>query len=273
MSIMRIDQNLSLMIPRVFPQWVDEATIVDIFHKQHLGQVYKVSIIRQPDSKRRNYPIYQAFIYFSAWYENEIAYNFQQRIFGPKKQARIVYDDPWFWVAFENKKQRLSKNDKRAMRISNKSWQTLNAIDERLTECEDIMREIKETTEAQKRFLMEISSIKKDDGLCETIDTFLAEQETEIADATHSLLDTEMPELINSSFKAGPQHISWNHLNLQATATAMLCDELELTETAMNVAESALYEEEEETARYQDEEALTFYERLEAESNAMSVHW
>ena len=134
-----IDQTLSLMIPRVFPQWIDEQKIIDIFHKQQLGQIYKVSIIRLPDSKKRSYPIYQAYIYFSAWYDTEIAYNFQQRIFGAKAQARVVYDDPWFWVVFENTKKRLSNNDKRIMRAGYQAYvqeQAIIDIDERITQLE-----------------------------------------------------------------------------------------------------------------------------------------
>jgi hypothetical protein len=97
----QIDQSLSLVIPRVFPQWgVDEEKICQIFHEQCIGRVYKVSIVRMPDSRRRNYPIYKAYVYFSAWYENEIAYNFQKRILRDH-QARVVYDDPWHWVVFK----------------------------------------------------------------------------------------------------------------------------------------------------------------------------
>ena len=91
------------MIPRVFLQWTDKETIIKIFHEQHIGKIYKVDIIKKQDEPSRNYPIYQAFLYFSDWYENDIAYNFQQRIFGGKKQARVVYDDPWFWKVSASK--------------------------------------------------------------------------------------------------------------------------------------------------------------------------
>ena len=297
MSFMPIDQDLSLMIPRVFPQWVDEQTIVDIFHKQHLGLVYKVSIVRQPDSKRRSYPVYQAFIYFSAWYENEIAYNFQQRIFGPKKQARIVYDDPWFWVAFENNRRRLSNNDKRIMRLGNisiKTLQKLDRLDETLTECENIMREIKETSEKQKRMFAEFKreaepEVRKPLPLAiqQCISSFLDEEyvdEDHVHEfAAHNLSVQECIDEILASEQAEQQqeqaeqqeqseqqqqatvenrpheyersriqrqnpggqqaaHLNWNHRNLEATANALLGDDLALTETAMNVAERALDE-------------------------------
>lgn len=281
----RIDQNLSLMIPRVFPQWVDEQTIVDIFHKQHLGLVYKVSIIRMPDSKKRSYPIYQAFVYFTAWYENEIAYNFQQRIFGPKKEARIVYDDPWYWIAFENKQQRLSNNDKRIIRLGRKSvnaWQKLDQLQDTLTECEELMREMNETTKNQKRMLekfhQESTASKRSagDDLRQTIDRFLDEEasndvtmtdrdETKLPNMTlqeciDEFLDIEMVNVEKSNEAlqpqqkswaqpqekswAQPQQKSWTQQNLEDAAIALFGDELNLTETAINVAEAALAENE-----------------------------
>jgi hypothetical protein len=129
-SQFNINQELSLMIPRVFPQWIDEGKIIEIFHRQEIGKVYKVNIIRKPDEEGRNYPIYQAFIYFHLWYDNEIAYNFQQRIYYGKKQARVVYDDPWYWVVFENKKHHLTKNDIRLMRMGQQIYTNEQSIKE-----------------------------------------------------------------------------------------------------------------------------------------------
>lgn len=114
----KINQRLSLMIPRIFPQWTNEQHIMDVFHKQDIGKVYKVTIVRIPDEPGRHYPIYQAFIYFSVWYDNDIAYHFQQRIYtSEKKQTKVVYDDPWFWVVFENKKRQPIPEDIRAMKM------------------------------------------------------------------------------------------------------------------------------------------------------------
>ena len=114
-----INQRLSLVIPRVFPQWVDEAKIVKIFRDQQIGIISKVSIVRMPDETSRKIPIYKAYLYFSVWFENIIAQNFQKRIYGKDKQARVVYDDPWFWTVFENTERiKLSKADKRMMRMS-----------------------------------------------------------------------------------------------------------------------------------------------------------
>jgi len=133
-----INQKLSLVIPRVFPQWVDEETIIKAFHNQSLGKVYKVSIIRLPENRQRNYPIYKAYVYFSAWYENEIAYNFQQRILNG--QARVVYNDPWHWVVFKNTEKRLSKNDRRLMRLESENYHLKNhmeTLEDRLSKLEE----------------------------------------------------------------------------------------------------------------------------------------
>jgi hypothetical protein len=143
MSSYKINPNLSLMIPRVFPQWTNEQHIMDVFHKQDIGKVFKVDIIRTPDEPGRHYPIYQAFIYFSVWYENEIAYHFQQRIYNSEnKQTKVVYDDPWFWVVFENKskKNALSKEDIRMMKMERKSYE----IEQRLNEQGQCIQQLQE---------------------------------------------------------------------------------------------------------------------------------
>ena len=204
------------MIPRVFPQWIDEEKIIDIFHKQQLGRVYKVSIIRMPDSKKRSYPIYQAFIYFSAWYETEIAFNFQQRIFGPRAQARVVYDDPWFWVVFENTKRRLSNNDKRLIRIGYQTYlneQFLLIQEERIRQLEDK------------------NEIEHKNELDEQLKFWAADPAMEI------------PVLTNiPSFTPTQSHLNWNRLT-EEFAMNTLGAELDLTETAMNCAEAVLAED------------------------------
>ena len=136
-----INQRLSLVIPRVFPQWVDEAKIIKIFRDQKLGEIFKVNIVRMPDEKGRNHPIYKAYLYFSVWYESIIVANFQDRIYGKDKQARVVYDDPWFWTVFKNTERvKLSKADKRMMRISLETYKE----NERLTRT---IREMKKNRE------------------------------------------------------------------------------------------------------------------------------
>ena len=253
-----VNQKLSLMIPRVFPQWVDEQKIIDIFHKQHIGKVYKVSIIRMPDSKNRSFPIYQAFVYFSAWYNNEIAYNFQQRIFGPKKQARVVYDDPWYWVVFENKKQRLSNADKRMIRLGYQAYvneEYIIAQDERIQQLEYYLQKFPDVPKPSEphlkwknmseEFVMntlgdELSLTETAIGVAEAVLTEGAA--TTVGDATVGVntgyysISPEWTECKNSSW------LSFYQKELETAAENTLGDELRLTETAIDVAEAALDE-------------------------------
>jgi hypothetical protein len=112
-----INQKLSLTIPRVFPQWVNAELIMDTFSKQDIGRISNVSIVRVPrEEEKRGHPVYKAILKFSVWYQTEIAYNFQQRILTGKKQARVVYDDPWYWVVFEHKSRNKSRRDRQQQR-------------------------------------------------------------------------------------------------------------------------------------------------------------
>jgi hypothetical protein len=170
-----INQRLSLVIPRVFPQWVDEAKIIKIFRDQKLGEIFKVNIVRMPDEKGRNHPIYKAYLYFSVWFENIITQNFQDRIYGEHKQARVVYDDPWFWTVFKNTERvKLSNADKRMMRISLETYKE----DERLTRT---IREMKKNRdfleEQQEQLAYELAEQKQQ----------LAEQKQQLAEQNNAI--------------------------------------------------------------------------------------
>ena len=244
----RVNQKLSLMIPRVFPQWVDEQKMIDIFHQQHIGKVYKVSIIRMPDSKKRDYPIYQAFIYFSAWYENTIAYNFQQRIYGQKAQARVVYDDPWYWVVFENTKRRLSNNDKRIMRLGYQAYlqeQASAEQEQRIRYLEDMLQKFPAvptsgaaaTSEAHLSWNNLSESFAMD-----TLGQELNLTETALSVAEAALYEETPMDILFNSAETGnvPSWLSYQQTQLEAAAAELLGEEMALTETAMSVAEAAL---------------------------------
>ena len=202
------------MIPRVFPKWIDEQKIIDIFHQQHIGRVYKVSIIRMPDSKKRSYPIYQAFVYFTAWYENEIAFNFQQRIYGPKAQARVVYDDPWYWVAFENTKRRLSNNDKRIIRMG------------------------------YQAYLQEQEIIEQDKRICQLEEYCLINLAEKPSVSRYDFANkSDVDRLLSRPAPIIPEAaLKWNKLTEEFTMKT-LGSEMALTETAINCAEAALSED------------------------------
>jgi hypothetical protein len=93
--------KLSLYIPHVFPN-ITEKRIVNIFNKLLLGQVSSVDLVPKTDREGKQFNA--AYIHFDYWYDNVAARNFQQKVVDDKQDARLVYDDPWFWVVLENKK-------------------------------------------------------------------------------------------------------------------------------------------------------------------------
>jgi hypothetical protein len=247
----QIDQSLSLMIPRVFPQWIDEEKIVDIFHQQNIGRVYKVSIIRMPYSKKRGYPIYQAYVYFSAWYDNEIAYHFQQRIFGPRAQARVVYDDPWYWVVFENTKNRLSNNDKRMIRLGYQAYlneQAIFAQEQRLRQLE-----YKQMAEPLQFWASDPVSVPSEpylnwNRLSEEFAMNTLGAELNLTETAMSVAETALAE--DDEEMSNEMDLTETAMNVAETALTEdheeMSAEMDLTETAMSVAEAALAEEDTE---------------------------
>jgi hypothetical protein len=204
-------QNLSLVIPRVFPHWIDEQKIIKVFHEQQLGRIFKVSIKRMPNERERDYPIYKAYLYFSVWYDTEIAYNFQRRIFTGQKQARVVYDDPWFWISFENKSKRLSRTDQRLMRIDRDFYQNEQIMTNQLLE--------------QKQELIEHRHI-------------IQEHKEQIQEQQHSLAEQQrnMEHLQRFCIQRGLNVPFWNPKNPPADADI----DIALAETTVRVAEAVL---------------------------------
>jgi hypothetical protein len=95
-----MEQSLSLYIPHVFEN-ISEKKMKEVFEDQGLGKVKNIDFIEKMDKNGKIYKT--AFVHFECWYDSIITRNFQERIKNPNKEARIVYNDPWFWVCFENK--------------------------------------------------------------------------------------------------------------------------------------------------------------------------
>jgi hypothetical protein len=90
---------LSLYIPRVFSN-VSSKRIAAIFHNLDLGRVRKIDMIPRVNPNGDDYNM--VFIHMWEWYENQNSYNFQERVLAGNGGARIVYDDPWFWIVLKN---------------------------------------------------------------------------------------------------------------------------------------------------------------------------
>jgi len=94
---------LSIFIPCVFENVANEAFIRETFNSLELGQVNCVDFVARPNSQGSRNTIYFAYIHFDFWYPTKQAKAFQERVKDPNKDARLVYDDPSYWVCLENK--------------------------------------------------------------------------------------------------------------------------------------------------------------------------
>ena len=91
--------NISLYIPHVFAN-ITKNRIVETFEKLRIGSINRIDFI----SKRSPIGNFNAvYIHFSQWYDNSASRNFQERVLNQNMEARIVYDEPWFWIVLENK--------------------------------------------------------------------------------------------------------------------------------------------------------------------------
>jgi hypothetical protein len=109
-------KNVSLYIPHVYTNY-DKDFIINVFKNLDIGQVKYVDFVLKFGKDGKEY--YAAYIHFENWFENETALNFQERVLNPNKEARLIYEDPWYWIVLENKSQRpVSGERKRRIDLS-----------------------------------------------------------------------------------------------------------------------------------------------------------
>lgn len=97
---MSFNNELSIYIPRVFANWRDSEKMSKVFEDLNIGQVRRIDFVDKETPDGNKYS--QAFIHFHVWYDNGHTRNLQARIEDPNDTAKIVYDDPWYWMLFKN---------------------------------------------------------------------------------------------------------------------------------------------------------------------------
>jgi hypothetical protein len=89
----------SVCIPRVFPN-ITEQFIRHTFESYKLGIVSHVDIVKKVNRYNDNYNM--VFVHFKVWYANVSATNLREKIENPNVVAKLVYDDPWYWIIIPN---------------------------------------------------------------------------------------------------------------------------------------------------------------------------
>ena len=97
---MTFNNKLSLFIPRVVPEWASREMIADKFKMLDIGTISRVDFHEKSSANGVKY--YQAFLHFEMWEDNAATRNIQARIYNSEQCARLIYDDPWYWILLKN---------------------------------------------------------------------------------------------------------------------------------------------------------------------------
>ena len=148
--------NISLYIPHVFAN-ITKNKIVETFEKLRIGSINRIDFLNKK-SKKSNYNA--VYIHFSEWYDNSAARNFQERVLDPNMEARIVYDEPWFWIVLENKRHKAGDR-KRSVNLDalNNSQIASEGVVKPMMTNQDFTKLLEKTyTETQEDFFFEADS-------------------------------------------------------------------------------------------------------------------
>lgn len=98
------DHKFDVFIPRMFSN-ISERRIEKVFHDLDIGLVHHTDLVKRTNDKGQTYNM--AFVHFQELYDTESARSFRADVENTEKQAKIVYEDPWFWIVlpFESKEQ------------------------------------------------------------------------------------------------------------------------------------------------------------------------
>ena len=100
---------MSIYIPHVFAS-ISKEEIMETFESQGLGTIKTIDFVSKIGKNGENYNA--AYLHFKEWFNNSAAKNLQEKLKNPEKEARVIYDDPWFWLVLENKSKKHFSGEK-----------------------------------------------------------------------------------------------------------------------------------------------------------------
>ena len=101
----------SIFIPHVFPNIAGD-DIRNIFESLDIGLVKYIDFVNKMNSSGKEYNM--VFVHFHKWFDNKTAHNFKEKVLDPNKKAKLMYDDPWYWIVLPNldsKQQSVEKTE------------------------------------------------------------------------------------------------------------------------------------------------------------------
>jgi len=154
--------TMSIYIPHVFEN-ITKEHIYYVFEILRIGRISHIDFIMKTS---KNKPYNCAYIHFEFWYNNIANINLQEKIRNPEKEARIVYDDPWFWLILENTASKTVEGERKPcinleyFGLSNKKTETvdepLKTVDETLKTVDETFEKVNEILESDVQNMEEI---------------------------------------------------------------------------------------------------------------------
>jgi hypothetical protein len=90
----------SICIPRIFEN-ISNKKIVGTFERLKIGKVDHLDIVWKTSRDGSSYKM--AFIHFNEWNMNSsAAIKLREDIENPNVEAKVIYDDPWYWIVLPN---------------------------------------------------------------------------------------------------------------------------------------------------------------------------
>ena len=103
-------KNISLYIPHIFANYSKD-DVAKVLEDLSIGKVKHIDFVSKMGNDGKAYNA--AYIHFDYWYDNIASQNFQERVLDPKKEARLMYEEPWFWLVLENKSRKIVSGDRK----------------------------------------------------------------------------------------------------------------------------------------------------------------
>jgi hypothetical protein len=102
--------NISLYIPHIFANY-SEGMVAQVFEDLNIGKVKNIDFVSKMGQDGKEY--HAAYIHFDYWCDTIAARNFQARVIDSKLEARVVYDEPWYWIVLENKSRKFVPGERK----------------------------------------------------------------------------------------------------------------------------------------------------------------
>ena len=84
--------------------------MADVF-EDTIGKVNHIDFVAKQGKDGNHFNV--AYIHFDFWHDTIVTRNLQERILNDAQVARVVYDDPWYWVVLENKSKKFTTGERK----------------------------------------------------------------------------------------------------------------------------------------------------------------